>query len=661
MKKVTAILLSILMLVSVFVSCVGDDNTTTTYIPTTEAPTTEAPTTEAPTTEKPTTEAPTTELPTTEAPTTEAPTTEAPTTEEPTVEPGVEYNIFYELNGGTNNPKNPDTYLTGKFLYLYGPEKEGYVFAGWYKDPEFTIRENIVRSDAEGDVTFYAKWYETYGPFVLDLEGDSYTIVRCDESLEFEGIPSSFNGKPITKIGDHAFGDCLNITSVVIPDSITHIGEGAFKRCSNIEEITIPDSVTHIGSGAFSRCSKLEEIIIPDSVTYIGVRAFRSCDHLTSITIPDSVIYIGVGAFEECRRLTDVVILCNTETMFGRIFTDCSSLEKITFGPDVSYADGIHGNYQNLSEISVSEENNYFCSIDGALYSKDRKTLIYFPVALNISTFEIPEGVTEISDNAFYGAKFVKEIKITKTLKNINENTFSMCDSIEGFTVDGENADFKSVNGVLFSKDGTKLIRYPVAKKVSSYTIPNGVNSIEKYAFDRCSTLESITIPKTVNKIGAFAFRRCTNLESIEIPYGVTKLEGETFSSCSELRTVTLPDSIKTFGYGEFQNCTKLVSIKLPDGLTAMGENAFFNCKALKSINIPEGLTKIEDSAFHSCSSLQKIELHSGIKSIGDYAFTNCTILTLYCEADAMPENWYKWLPEDVWAIVWGAERSDAS
>ncbi|MBQ8566969.1 MAG: leucine-rich repeat protein [Clostridia bacterium] len=656
MKKLTSILLAVLMLTSVFVSCVGDNNTTTTDIPTTEAPTTEAP------------------------------TTEAPTTEAPTTNPSGEYNITYELNGGTNSRFNPDTYKTGEFVYLSSPEKENYVFADWYTDPEFTNKtDGYIDKDIEGDLTLYAKWNDIYGSFVMELEGDSYTIQKYyyNENTEFEGIPASYKEKPITKIGNHAFGDCLNITSVVIPDSITHIGEGAFKRCSNIEEITIPDSVTHIGSGAFYRCSKLEEIIIPDSVTYIGVRAFSSCDHLTSITIPDSVTYIGVGAFEECRRLTDAVILCNTETMFGRIFTDCSSLEKITFGPDVSYADGIHGNYQNLSEISVSEENNYFRSIDGALYSKDRKTLIYFPVALNISTFEIPEGVTEISDNAFYGAKFVKEIKITKTLKNINENTFSMCDSIEGFTVDGENADFKSIDGVLFSKDGTKLIRYPVAKKVSSYTIPNGVNSIEKHAFDRCSTLKSITIPKTVNKIGAFAFRRCTNLESIEIPDGVTKLEGETFSSCSALRTVTLPDSIKTFGEGEFQNCTKLVSIKLPDGLTAMGESAFFNCKALKSINIPEGLTKIENYAFHSCSSLQKIELHSGIKSIGEYAFTgcqkmqiatlgdvtvikeaafaNCTNLTLYCEADAMPENWYKELPEDVKAIVWGAERSDAS
>ena len=653
MKKLTAILLSILMLISVFSSCGGDDKTTTT------------------------------EISTTAVTTTEAPNIAKSTTDAPSVEPGIEYNIFYELNGGTNNLGNPDTYVSGKYLFLDKPEKENCVFAGWYTDPEFTNKiGSYISKDSEGDVTLYAKWSDIYGALVLEPEGDSYTIVDCDESLEFEGIASSFNGKPITKIGNHAFGDCLNITSVVIPDSITYIGEGAFKRCSNIEEITIPDSVTHIGSGAFYRCSKLEEIIIPDSVTYIGAGAFSSCDHLTSITIPDSVTHIGVGAFEECLRLTDAVILCNTETMFGKIFTDCSSLEKITFGPDVSYADGIHGNYQNLSEISVSEENNYFRSIDGALYSKDRKTLIYFPAALNISTFEIPEGVTEISDNAFYGAKFVKEIKISKTLKNINENSFSMCDSIEGFTVDGENTDFKSVNGVLFSKDGTKLIRYPVAKKVSSYTIPEGVTSIEKHAFDRCSTLKSITIPKTVNKIGAFAFRRCTNLESIEIPNGVTKLEGETFSSCSKLRTVTLPDSIKTFGEGEFQNCTILMSIKLPDGLTAMGESAFFNCKALESINIPEGLTKIENYAFHSCSSLQKIELHSGIKSIGEYAFTgcqkmqiatlrdvteikeaaflNCTNLTLYCEADAMPENWYKKLPEHVKAIVWGA-RSDAS
>jgi uncharacterized repeat protein (TIGR02543 family) len=154
MKKLTSILLAVLMLTSVFVSCVGDDNTTTTDIPTTEAPTTEAPTTEAPTTETPTTEAPTTE-----APTTEAPTTEAPTTEEPTVEPGIEYNIFYELNGGTNSRFNPDTYKTGEFVYLSSPEKENYVFAGWYTDPEFTNKVPVlmITSDTREATVLKAK------------------------------------------------------------------------------------------------------------------------------------------------------------------------------------------------------------------------------------------------------------------------------------------------------------------------------------------------------------------------------------------------------------------------------------------------------------------------------------------------------------------------
>jgi uncharacterized repeat protein (TIGR02543 family) len=497
------------MLTSVFVSCVGDDNTTTTDIPTTEAPTTEAPTTETPTTE--------------------APTTEAPTTEDPTDDPSVKYNITYELNGGVNNVNNPYSYKAGEHVHLSSPKKEGYAFDGWYTDPEFKNRTSLI-TDSDGNITIYAKWNDVYNLFVLELEGDSYTIVDYDRSAEFKGIPSSFNGKPITKIGNYAFEGCKNLTSVVIPDNITYIGSRAFRSCSNLKEITIPDSVT----------SSLKET-----------------------------------------------------------FEDCMALTEVTIGSGVPSVDNAFFNCRSLCKITVSKENNSLRSAGGILYGNGGKELICFPATLDRTVYEIPDGVTDISDNAFSYAKLVKEIKFPKTFKNFNDNAFYKCDIIESFTVDSENADFKSIDGVLLSKDGTKLVRYPIAKEGASYTIPEGVTSVEKYAFKYCSSLKDVIIPKTVNKIGERAFYGCSSLVTIEIPEGVTKLEEFTFNSCSALSTVILSSNIKILGSNVFANCMNLKNITLPEGLEVLGDGAFSYCESLLSISIPKGVTKIEDYAFY--------------------------------------------------------------
>ena len=624
MKKVTAILLSILMLVSVFVSCVGDDNTTTTDIPTTEAPTTEAPTTEAPTTEAPTTEAPTTEAPTTEAPTTELPTTETPTTETPTTQPAVEYNITYELNGGTNSSENPATYKEGEGVILFVPEKEGYAFGGWYTDsefsnaitqikdmakdvtlyakwttgykinyvlnggvnsvnnphsyntgehvnllapkkegyefggwytePEFENRTELIRSDSEGDVTVYAKWYDLSNGLILELDGDSYTVIGCDSDAITVTIPKSYNGLPVTKIDDAAFFHCVELESVEIPDSVVYIGRSVFSYCGALKKLTIPDSVTSPLQSIFFGCGSLTEVNIGAGITEIN------------------------DAFKESI---------------------------------------------NLAKITVSNNNSKFVSAGGILYSKDAKELVYFPPALYLPSYSIPEGVTTVNSGAFYYPKHLETIKIPKSLTTFDISALANCLTVKSYEVDSDNPNYKSVGGVLFNKNGTTLIHYPIANNSTTYTIPSGVTKINSEAFSGNEYLTKVIIPDSVSEIGGAAFSGCTSLASIEIPEGVTKLEGSTFNECSNLTSVRLPSTITSFGYGEFSRCAKLEYITLPDGLTEMGDYAFYR-SGLRGVNIPKSLTEIGYSAFENCESLRSIVIHGGIKSIGNRAFYYC-------------------------------------
>ena len=135
----------------------------------------------------------------------------------------------------------------------------------------------------------------------------------------------------VTSIGDIAFMDCSNLTSVVIPDSVTSIGVQAFMDCSSLTSVVIPDNVTAIGGDVFSGCSSLTSVVIPDSVTYIGENAFSGCSSLTSVVIPDSVTYISMRTFSGCSSLTSVVIPDSVTSIWYNAFEGCSSLTDVYY------------------------------------------------------------------------------------------------------------------------------------------------------------------------------------------------------------------------------------------------------------------------------------------------------------------------------------------
>ena len=253
----------------------------------------------------------------------------------------------------------------------------------------------------------------------------------------------------------------------------------------------------------------------------------------------------------------------------------------------------------------------------------------------------IPPGVTELGDGAFQNAFSLTEVAIPSSVvtvggetfgytgllavsfpasvTTIRENAFDYCTSLESIQVDPANPSYMSVNGLLFSKDGTTLVMAPGA--IVTCAVPQGVTSIAPSAFHNCQSLTQVVIPASVTGIGPFAFYQTRALTSITIPEGVTSLpEGMVLGDIA-LTTVNLPASLTTIGYGAFQSCIVLGSLTIPANVSSIGHGAFMSCMSLATLTVlaasPPAFEAPMTNEFANTSSSLRIVVPAA--SVGDY------------------------------------------
>ena len=482
----------------------------------------------------------------------------------------------------------------------------------------------------------------TYGKLTYEVQYDgTIKITDCDRSASGAlTIPDTIDGKKVTWIGYQAFMNCNRLTSITIPNSITGIASEAFRDCSSLTNITIPDSVISIGELAFCFCESLTNITIPDSVISIGYNAFYYCRSLTSINVSnnsknyssiDGVLFnkdkTQIISYSAGKKETSYIIPDSVTSIADYAFDNCTRLTSITIPEGVTIiGSSAFDNCIRLTSIAIP---NGVTSIAYGAFNECR----------SLTNITIPDSVTYIGAIAFYGCSSLTSITIPDSVTSVDKYAFVDCIGLTGINVSDNNKNYSSIDGVLFNKDKTEIIKYPAKKEGPNYDIPNSVTNIGTSAFYKCSSLTSITIPSGVTSIGNYTFFCCSSLKSITIPEKVTSIAYDAFKDCSSLSKVLCLGNAPKLGSESFDRCSSDLKIYAKNGLTGYDANGWENYSD-KIVRYDETL-KDKSVTFTSRKQTEKVELSNDIfkslASIKSYEIEDKSIVSVDSSGNVTP------------------------
>lgn len=341
-------------------------------------------------------------------------------------------------------------------------------------------------------------------PDTVTTIGDG-AFFDCDEMVTFS-LPNH-----LTTIGAFAFAGCNALKKLVIPNSVTSIGKSAFYH-SALEEIQLSDSLTEIAPELFHNCDSLKTVSVPDGVTSIGDKAFAYMDALESVTLPEGLTTIGDGAFMSDTALSTLTIPSTVTEIGEKAFSSASALLEITIPEGVtSIRTSTFSECDNLKTVilpdsvtAIEECAFSWCdNLETVSVPANLKTIgenAFYPDG-SLTSFWLPDGVTEIGKGAFHGCTSLTEFYIPTGITKLNSSTISNCWNMQKLTIGDTLKEISSYamygtnalteisvsennpylmdsDGVVYDKEMTTLLKYPMGRTDDTYIVPNGVTTI---------------------------------------------------------------------------------------------------------------------------------------------------------------------------------------
>lgn len=299
----------------------------------------------------------------------------------------------------------------------------------------------------------------------------------------------------------------VDIPDYIKLDSGTY---GVFEDCKNLHSARISNCENHryISKGMFLNCESLVNVEIPDSVTTICENAFCKCKSLAHIELPPKLEAIESGAFAGCELLETITIP--------------ASVTKIKYGGGLALC-------KNLKEIIVDPANKRFVSYDGVLFDKVEGKLVAYPLNREAKDFTIPSILQALYGHTFSQCRNLEKIVIPACISRIEKYAISNCMQLKEIEVSPLSNYYASFDGVLYDKEGEKLLLYPINKEAKEFVVPDTIHMLDRYTFNMNKHLEKVVIPNSVTVFGENVFYSCDGLKEVVMPDDIQHVAGEIF------------------------------------------------------------------------------------------------------------------------------------
>ncbi len=423
------------------------------------------------------------------------------------------------------------------------------------------------------------------------------SIIRLDSSVfrdckKLSSVNYPVSWKTLERCGNYTsyhnnsilhspFAGCPLLTSFDVPEGVTSIPHHAFYDLTDLESVHFPETLEEIGINAFENCTGLTRLEIPASVRVVREEAFKSCTGLTSVSLQEGLEEIHGGVFMNCTELPAIHLPDSITRLDSSVFRGCEKLSSVNYPLNWTIRERC-GNYVTNGDVHHSP-------------------FVECPL---ITSFTIPEGVTKVPNNAFYGMTSLQNVSMPSTLEEISADMFGWCISL------------------------------------TEVEIPASVRTIREEAFEFCTGLTSVSLQEGLEEIYGGAFMNCTALPAIHLPDSITRLDSSVFRNCEKLSSVNYPVNwttrVRHGNYGlcddvqhtPFAECPLITSFIIPEGVTKVPDHAFYGMVNLQNISLPSTLEEISADMFGWCISLTKVEVPASVRTIREEAFESCTGLT---------------------------------
>lgn len=426
----------------------------------------------------------------------------------------------------------------------------------------------------------------------IDIPG---SVKSCGNNAfeECSSLAQVTLGEGIETLGNEVFYACKSLERIDIPEGCISIGRDGFYLCQSLKEVRLPSTLTVIPYGLFSACTSLSEITVPAGVMSIGDYAFATCDNLRNIHVdpanpyyasrdgvvfdkdlqtiitypsgrtdatyvtPAGVVDVNPTAFQGNDNLLHLVISEGVKNVYESAIMANINLQSVSLPASLEKFEGgaIFGCHE-MTEIKLAEDNPNYCIVDGVLFTKDRKGLVYSPAKHLDGRYDVPVSVEHIYSGAFQ-----------------------------------QNSQLTALH------------------------MPPSVVSIGDFAFDQCFALTEVVISPNVTVIPYAAFDACLSLEQVSLPDGVTEIGGFAFSACP-LKSIVLPAKVKKIGRYAFE-CEELSDVySYAPEPPELANYAFY--ETFPTVHVPKGLADVyaEAKGWSELRIVDDLEAPEGIANV---------------------------------------------